>query len=265
MKGEIPGRGEHPAAGGGLPARIFRLLIEYDGGAYCGWQRQRRGNRTIQGEIEAALHTMTGQRVNLAGSGRTDAGVHALGQVASFRCATRLDAQALALGLNSLTPPDIVVLDCQEALPGFHARFSARGKTYRYRLLNRPLPCAVGRQYAWHIHRPLHREAMSGELQSLLGTHDFKAFEGVGSPRTSTVRTIREALFVEEADGHWTLEISGDGFLKHMVRNIVGTLVWVGLGKMPPGSVAAVLAAGDRRRAGPTAPPQGLFLVRVDY
>lgn len=242
----------------------FKLLIEYDGSAYCGWQRQRR-QRSVQGEIERALETITGHHVALAGSGRTDAGVHALGQVASFRLETRLEPEALRQGLNSLTPPDIVIHACTPVSETFHARFSAQGKTYRYRLLNRPIPSAVGRQYAWFIHRPLALEAMRSALPHIEGTHDFKAFEGVGSPRSSTVRTVSAIGLDCELQGYLALEVSGSGFLKHMVRNIVGTLVWVGLGKLSPEDVPRIIASRDRRGAGPTAPAHGLFLVRVIY
>jgi tRNA pseudouridine38-40 synthase len=242
----------------------FKLLIEYDGSAYCGWQRQRSGP-TVQGEIEHALATIAGRQVSVAGSGRTDAGVHALGQVASFRLETRLAPEALRLGLNSLTPADIVVRACSAASDGFHARYSALGKTYRYRILNRSIPSAVGRQYAWFIHRPLALEPMREALRHMEGTHDFKAFEGVGSPRANTTRHVSAASLAPEGDGTLTLEITGNGFLKHMVRNIVGTLVWVGLGKLSAGAVAGIIAGRDRRAAGPTAPAHGLFLWHVLY
>jgi len=242
----------------------FRLIIEYDGGAYCGWQRQK-DDPSIQGTIEAALARMTRQAVTLHGAGRTDAGVHALGQAAHFVCPTGLDATALLKGLNSLLPADIVIRACNPVAPDFHARFSARAKTYRYRILNQPRRAAVGRQYAWHIFRPLDLDAMQSVRQAVIGRHDFKAFENTGSPRRYTVREVTQADWQRQDDGHLTFDITADGFLKFMVRNIVGTLVAVGLGRLRPEEVAAIRDSGDRRRAGATAPPHGLFLLQVHY
>jgi tRNA pseudouridine38-40 synthase len=242
----------------------FRLVIEYDGRAYCGWQRQK-DDPTVQGTIEAALGRMTRQAVTLHGAGRTDAGVHALGQAAHFVCPTRLDATALRKGLNSLLPADIVIRACEPVAPAFHARFDARAKTYRYRILNRPQRVAVGRQYAWHIFRPLDLDAMQRAQTAVIGRHDFKAFENTGSPRQHTVREVTEAAWRRRKDDHLVFDITADGFLKFMVRNIVGTLVAVGLGKMPPEEVAAIRDSGDRRRAGAAAPAHGLFLLQVHY
>jgi len=180
----------------------FKLVIEYDGTAYHGWQRQSN-TRTIQGAIEDALKTMTGHSVTLIGSGRTDAGAHATGQVASFCLETRLTSGVFAKGLNSLLPPDIVIKDCAAVDETFHARYGARSKVYDYRILNRPTPAALFRQYAWHIRNPLDLEAIRRAMVCLKGEHDFSAFEGAGSPRSHAVRTVTDVnLAGKDADGY---------------------------------------------------------------
>jgi tRNA pseudouridine38-40 synthase len=242
----------------------FKLTIEYDGTAYHGWQRQTRDS-SIQGAIEKALGKMTGQQVNLIGSGRTDAGVHALGQVANFRCETTLTPQAFLGGLNGLLSSDIVIRDCSQVDVDFHARYDVKGKTYVYRLTNQDLPGAIGRQYTWWIKKTLDTKAMEAALQHIIGTHDFKAFEGTGSPRAHTTRSVTEASLQSMRKGCLVFKISANGFLRYMVRNIVGTLVAVGLGKMRPDDVERILTSKDRSQAAATAPPQGLFLVTVDY
>ena len=242
----------------------FKITVEYDGTDLHGWQRQKK-DPTVQALIEVALQTVTDQTVSIAGSGRTDAGVHALGQVASFTCETKLSTADLMNALNALLPDTIVIHQCRQVEERFHARFSARAKTYHYRILNRRLPSAIDRQYTWHISRPLDRDAMRAALCQLVGTHDFSAFEGSGSPRTHARRTIMRAELKEPKE-HWlVLEIEADGFLRHMVRNIVGTLVAVGHGKVQPEEFEAILRSKNRSRAGVTAPPQGLFLVSVQY
>ncbi len=242
----------------------FKIIIEYDGSAYHGWQRQAT-DRTIQGEIENALMTMTGNRVTVIGSGRTDAGVHAYGQVANFRCNTSLGAEVFQNGLNGLLPEDIVIRSCEAAPEKFHARYDVTSKTYHYRILNRRLPDAIFRQYAWHIRKKLDLNAMQSALHYIVGYHDFKAFEGSGSPRSSTVRCVMNADVVETDDGYPVFKIEGDGFLKFMVRNIVGTLVEAGLGKITPSDFKRILASRDRNLAGITAPAHGLFLMEVKY
>ena len=243
--------------------RTFKLVVEYDGSAYHGWQRQG-SLPTIQAEIERVIAMMTRKSVHVMGSGRTDSGVHALGQVASFRCATRLSCEALVRGINSLLPGDIVIRDCVEVPASFHACHSAIGKTYRYRIHNSPFRQALGRQYAWHICRPLDIEAMQQALCRVVGTHDFKGFESTGSPRVHTVRTIYRAD-LSQADGCLSVELTGNGFLRCMVRNIVGTLVEIGLHRYPETHIARMLESRDRRQAGTAAPAHGLFLVRVLY
>jgi len=242
----------------------FKLVIEYDGTAYHGWQRQAT-DRSIQGEIEKALAVMTCREITLVASGRTDAGVHALGQVAHFTCKTQITAVEFLKGLNSLLPADIVIRSCETTSAQFHARYDARRKTYRYRILNRPVPSAVDNRFVWHLRQALDFDAMQAAAAHLVGQHDFKTFEGTGSPRSSTVRTIFKAdLFREKEDG-LIFEIEGDGFLRYMVRNIVGTLVEVGRDKITPGAFKTVLESRNREQAGATAPPQGLFLVSVEY
>lgn len=245
-------------------SRNFKLVIEYDGTCYSGWQRQAE-KPTIQAEIERVLSLITRQSVILKGSGRTDAGVHALGQTASFHCDTRLSPKAFLRALNSLLPNDIVIRDCSEVPDGFHARYDVLAKTYHYRILNRPIPSAMERHFSWHIRKPLNREAMSESLCCLVGTHDFKAFEGIGSPRTHTVRTIHLAEIIKNGNDSLRVVIKGDGFLRYMVRNIVGTMVRIGMGKMSPADMERILLSRDRNLAGATAPAQGLFLVEVQY
>lgn len=242
----------------------FKLVIEYDGTAYHGWQRQKT-DRSIQGEIEKAIAVMTRQNITLSASGRTDAGVHALGQVAHFTCDTTLTPEAFFLGLNSLLPDDIVIKSCKLVPESFHSRYGVKRKTYRYRILNRKVPSAVDHRYAWHISKELRVGAMQAAVEHVIGEHDFKAFEGTGSPRSSTVRSIFQARLNKESNGYLIFEIEGDGFLRYMVRNIVGTLVEVGTGKITPADFETILKAKERSLAGATAPPQGLFLVSVEY
>ena len=242
----------------------FKITIEYDGTSYHGWQRQKT-DRTIQEEIEKAVLTITGQQVSLTGSGRTDAGVHAYAQVANFKCETNLGPQDLFRGLNSLTADDIVIKGCEEVDASFHARYDVKSKIYVYKVKNRPDPAAIGRQYAWHIRKDLNLDAMRAASAHLIGSHDFKAFEGAGSPRAHTTRSVFKARLVEEPDGYLAFEIEADGFLRFMVRNIVGTLVDVGLGKISPADFKGILESKDRDQAGATAPAHGLFLKNVNY
>ncbi|MGD8470478.1 MAG: tRNA pseudouridine(38-40) synthase TruA [Desulfobacteraceae bacterium] len=244
--------------------RNFKLIIEYDGSRYHGWQRQKQ-DRSIQGEIEKALKTITTSSVTLIGSGRTDAGVHARGQVANFKCDTRLEPEALMNALNSLLEEDIVIQACEPASTSFHARYDAKSKVYHYRILNRPLPAAIGRQYAWFIRKPLNLEAMRAAIVHLIGHHDFKAFESSGSARQQTTRHIYSAELTEQESGLLVFEIEADGFLRYMVRSIVGTLVDVGLGKLTPPEFKRVLDSKDRSRASATAPARGLMLMKVNY
>ncbi len=247
-----------------MDEKNFCLIIEYDGTGYHGWQRQPQ-SPTIQGTIENALATMTRQKVKLIGSGRTDAGVHALGQVANFRCQTRLDAEALQKGLNSLLPEDITICHCRQVALDFHARYNASGKVYRYQIANQAVRPAIGRQYCWWIRRQLNIDAMRDTLQLFIGRHDFKSFEAAGSPRSHSVRHIVRANLDIDNQGLIRITIEADGFLRYMVRNMVGSLAAVGLGKLAPEAIARLLAARDRRQAPPTAPARGLTLLKVNY
>lgn len=242
----------------------FKITIQYDGGAYHGWQRQN-DRPTVQSAIEAAIATMTQKKVTLNASGRTDAGVHALGQVANFQVDTALSAEVFFQGLNSILADDIVISDCKVVADDFHARFDAKRKLYHYHIRNHPLPAAIGRQYIWHIKRPLDLKPMQKACRYLVGRHDFKSFEGSGSPRSHTTRQVYRAEIKADQPDHLRFAIEADGFLRFMVRNIVGTLVDVGLGQISPDRFKAILKAKDRNQASPTAPPQGLFLVQVNY
>jgi len=242
----------------------FKLIIEYDGSRYHGWQRQK-DEPSIQGELEKALKTITAKKVTVVGSGRTDAGVHAEGQVANFECDTRLKPEALMNALNSLLAQDIKVKACEQVNASFHARYDAKSKIYHYRILNRATPAAIGRQYLWFVRKALNREAMRAAIAHILGRHDFKAFEGSGSPRMSSTRHVYSAGLVEHEGGLLVFHIEADGFLRYMVRNIVGTLVDVGLKKLTPHDFKRILDSKDRSQAGATAPAQGLILVEVKY
>ena len=244
--------------------RNIRLLLEYDGTGYHGWQRQLDA-ATIQGVLEAAVARLTQAPVAIIGSGRTDAGVHARGQVANFRTESRLPLQAFHQGLNSLLPKDIAVLEAIEAEPAFHARKSARAKTYEYRILNRRNRSPLARYSAWWLAPRLDLAAMAGAAAALMGEHDFTAFRASGSDNNNPVRRVLAAEWREEPGGWLSFTITATGFLRGMVRSLVGTMAEVGQGKAPPAILAELLASGARHLAGPTAPPQGLYLVEVFY
>ncbi|SMC18910.1 tRNA pseudouridine38-40 synthase [Desulfacinum hydrothermale DSM 13146] len=244
--------------------RNFKLILEYDGSNYHGWQRQK-GALTVQEVLESRLEIMLNRPVSVRASGRTDAGVHALGQVVNFYARTRLEPEDFLNGLNSLLPSDIVVLDAQEMPDSFHACYSATSKVYEYRILNRPIPSALERNYSWHIPRRLDVESMRACLPVLLGEHDFRAFMASRSSVNSTVRTLLDAQIRLPDPEHIVFRFEATGFLRHMVRNLVGTLVEAGKGKRNPQDLTRVLASRDRSRAGMTAPARGLYLVRVHY
>ncbi len=246
--------------------RTIRLTLQYDGTDYVGWQRQAVGT-SIQGLIEDALLPIEGQRVVVHGAGRTDAGVHALAQEASCRLNAALDPQTLARALNAVLPLDVRVTAVAEMEPDFHARFSSTGKIYEYRILNARYASPFLRRYALHVIPALDLEAMREGSATLVGTHDFSAFQGAGSEVHTAVRTVRRCEWHpgNGPEGPIVFEIEGDGFLRHMVRNIAGTLLDVGLGRRTPAEMAAILASGQRARAGNTAPPHGLFLQKVLY
>ena len=243
----------------------LRLTIEYDGTNYPGWQRQKNAS-TVQGTIEAAIEKMTEQSVTVIGSGRTDAGVHALNQIAHFSIDSKLTSEIFNKGLNSLVPADIVIKDCQAVDDSFHARYDVSSKVYNYHILNRPFPTALFRHYAWHIKKELDLNTMREAMLHLKGTHDFSAFEATGSHRSNPVRNVMNvSLHTKGSCGHLVFNIEANGFLRCMVRNIVGTLVDVGLEKTSPTDFCDILHSKNRTQAGATAPPQGLFLKEVKY
>jgi tRNA pseudouridine38-40 synthase len=250
-----------------MSLRWLKLTLAYDGGAYAGWQIQPE-KPTVQGVLEAALQQITQQTIRVSAAGRTDAGVHALGQVVGLATETRLSNTDLHRALNAVLPNDVAVLALDDAPERFHATYHALAKHYRYQLHNGRTPSVFDRHYAWHYPQPLNAADMHEAGQALLGQHDFSSFETAGSERADSVRTIHTLTATRgngELTDRITVDVSGDGFLYNMVRTIVGTLVEVGDGSRRVEWPAAVLAARDRRAAGQTAPPHGLFLVSVTY
>ena len=258
--------------------RTIKLTLAYDGTSYSGWQRQD-GTPTIQACVEAALSEIEGRAVNVHGAGRTDAGVHALGQIASVQIAHPIDPSALGRALNAKLPGDIRVIHAEQVADQFHARFDACSKTYRYWLTAGPMGNPLARRYVWHLRRPINLGRMQDAGSILCGCHDFAAFQTAADEKasSSTVRTISKLRVGTESASVWLSPISksgseyffvdvvADGFLRHMVRSIVGTLVDAGWGRRSVEDVAATLDSRRREDAGQTAPAHGLFLVRVSY
>ncbi len=242
----------------------YKLILQYDGSRYDGWQRQGNTARTIQGKLEGVLSRLAGEPVEVHGAGRTDAGVHALGQVASVKLPGAMPAAEVMACANRYLPEDIAVVDACEADERFHARLAARGKVYRYRLRLGPVPDVFRRKYQFRLEEPLDLEAMERAAALLTGTHDYRSFCADRRYKKSTVRTVHAIEFHRDGPD-LAVTFRGTGFLYHMVRILMGTLLEVGRGERDAESMTAVLAAKDRSAAGATAPAQGLTLVEVLY
>lgn len=244
--------------------RKLKMTVEYDGTNYHGWQRQK-GLITIQQMLEVSIGKITQERVTVIGSGRTDAGVHALNQSAHFKTDSNIAARNLLSGVNSLLPYDVVVKQLEEAPELFHARFDVKSKVYMYQIFNNPIRSAIYRHYAWNIYPPLDLGAMGKGLSVFSGIHDFSSFCGKKEGDSDRVRTITDACIDKKGRDLIRIYIEADGFLRYMVRTIAGTLVEVGMGKRNPDELSDILEAKNRSLAGITAPPQGLFLMEVKY
>jgi tRNA pseudouridine38-40 synthase len=238
------------------------MVVEYDGAGYHGWQRQR-DLATVQQVLEDIIFRITRERVAIFGSGRTDAGVHALKQTAHFKTSSGIGASNLLAGMNSLLPDDIVVKELQEVSESFHARFDAKSKVYM--IFNSPTRSALYRKYAWYVRTPLNLMEMGKGLSVFKGRHDFTAFCGKKEGDYNCIRTVTDVRLEKMTSGMISIYLEADGFLRYMVRSLVGTLVEVGRGKRTPEELLNVLQAKERSSAGITAPPQGLFLVEVKY
>ena len=242
----------------------YRLTLSYDGSRYNGWQKQGNTKNTIQEKLETLLSRLTGEEVEVSGSGRTDAGVHAMGQVASFRTAAEQDCDSLLRDMRRYLPEDIGAVALEPAEPRFHARLNATGKTYVYRVWTEECPNVFERKFLYTVTEPLDLAVMRAAAEHLTGTHDFMSFCANKRMKKSTVRTITE-LRIDELGGELRFTVSGDGFLYNMVRILVGTLLEVGMGKRSPDSIPALLDAKDRSQAGYLVPPHGLRLEAVYY
>jgi tRNA pseudouridine38-40 synthase len=244
-------------------SRRFRIVVEYDGTDFSGWQRQEN-QRTIQETLESAIREMVGETVFVRGAGRTDAGVHADGQVATFDLEANVPPHGLLRGLNSILPPDLAIVDVAEAAADFDARFSARGKVYRYTVWNHFVRSPRRARASWHVRTPVDTDAVRRAAGALVGEHDFRGFRASDCDRKTTNRIVRR-LDVDRQGPIITFEIEATAFLKNMVRIIVGTLIDIGRGRIPADAPARMLATGDRTAGGMTAPPGGLTLLRVIY
>lgn len=241
----------------------YKLVVQYEGTAYFGWQKQARG-RTLQGEFERALHRLTGEAVRVAAAGRTDTGVHASGQVVSFALDRAWPAERLVRALNAVTPADIAVRDAEVVPEDFDPRRWALSRVYTYRMWNHRVPSPFYWRYAWHVPWALDVAAMQYAAALVVGEHDFAAFRGTGCEARHSVRHVLGSGFIRKGP-LLVYHIEANGFLRHMVRSLIGTFVEVGTGKRPPEDMTALLAARDRTRAGPTAPAHGLCLTSVRY
>ena len=242
----------------------YRLILAYDGSRYNGWQKQGNTPNSIQEKLETLLTRLLGEPIEVSASGRTDAGVHAMGQVVSFHTASRQDCPVLLSELRRYLPEDFGALELTEAAPRFHARLNAVGKTYVYRVWNSDVPNVFERKYMYTFTEPLDLAAMETAAAALMGTHDFMSFCANRRVKKSTVRTI-ESIHMDRLGNELRFTVTGDGFLYNMVRILVGTLLEVGMGKRSPDSMAALLEAKDRSKAGYLVPPHGLRLEKVFY
>lgn len=247
----------------GEPRRNVRLLIEYEGTQYAGWQLQN-DRSTVQGAVMRAIELALGEKPTVYGASRTDAGVHARGQVANFRTASGLAAWKIGHALNAHLPEDVAVLEAEDAPEGFHSQFMAKGKHYRYVVRHHRYRSALDRAFCHLVRGELDFEAMQEGARRLVGTHDFRAMATQNESKKNTVRTMRRAEWVRHGE-YLHFEVEGDGFLYNMVRTFVGTLLKIGKGAMRPDEIPRILASKDRRKAGPVAPAKGLFLMKVHY
>ena len=244
----------------------FKLTLEFDGKDFKGWQIQGKGERTVQGELSKVLFQIFKKKVTVIGSGRTDSGVHALGQVAHFKTATRMKPEQIQKALNAQLPDDIVAVGVEGVLENFHAQFSAKSKIYRYSILNRSYPSAQNRGFVYYYRYPLNLSLLRKEANDLIGKNDFKSFQATDHLRKNqdSVRTIKQVSIKKHKD-IVLIDIEADGFLYKMVRNLVGTLLEIGSGLLPRGSIKKILKQRNRIYAGTTAPAQGLCLLKVKY
>ena len=244
--------------------RNFKVTLQYEGTRYQGWQKQESTDNTIQGKLEALLSKMAGTKVEIQGSGRTDAGVHAAGQVANFHLDTDQSPSQIMDYMNFYLPEDIAVISIEEVPERFHSRLNAKGKTYLYRVINSPVPHIFDRKYAWTVEEKLDVDAMRKAAAFLEGTHDYKAFTSLKKSKKSTVRTV-ERILIEEVEDEIRFTFRGDGFLYHMVRIMMGTLIEVGLHKKKPEEKTGIFEKGLRENAGELVPAKGLTLLEVRY
>ena len=242
----------------------YRMTLQYEGTKYNGWQKQGNTPNTIQAKLEAILQKLDGTEVEVRGSGRTDAGVHAMGQVASFALEHPLAAGEVMTYINQYLPRDIAVVALEEAEPRFHARLNAKGKTYRYRIHQGTIPDVFGRRYSWPLAEQLDVEAMGAAAAHLVGKQDFQSFCDLKNSKKSTVRRV-DSIEIYRDGSDLVLDFTGEGFLYHMVRIMVGTLADVGAHRILPGQISGILAAKDRKQAGQLAPACGLMLMKVMY
>lgn len=243
--------------------RNIKLTIEYDGKKFGGWQKQPN-KLNIQGEIEKAIGEITGENIELNASGRTDAGVHSLGQVANFKTNSKIEIGKIAIAINSKLKQSIRIINAEEVDENFHARYSCKGKKYRYVINNSQHGSAIYRDLEYHMPIKLDINAMKDAIKYFEGEHDFKGFKASGTSSKSSLRTIYSAKVIQNGD-RIAIELKGNGFLYNMVRIISGTIVDVGLGKIKPEEIPEIIKAKDRSKAGKTLPPQGLYLVEVNY